>query len=184
MERTETAGGRRLRLAPLLPADAAAVASWYADDEFRRLVDARATPPLTVDDVLAEIAEDAADDRSFSYALRTVPADVLIGKASLHDIVWPRRAGWLSLALGPAWWGQGYGRRALALLLEEAFLHLGLAELFLTVYDDNPRALALYTRAGFRREGVLGRYRSAEGRPRAALLMGLRAEEWPQGGAR
>ncbi|NLD43599.1 MAG: GNAT family N-acetyltransferase [Chloroflexi bacterium] len=93
MERSETAGGRRLRLAPLLPADAATVASWYADDEFRRLVDARATQPLTVDDVLAEIAEDAAGERSFSYALRTTPADVLIGRASLHDIVWPRRAG-------------------------------------------------------------------------------------------
>ncbi|NLD43598.1 MAG: GNAT family N-acetyltransferase [Chloroflexi bacterium] len=84
----------------------------------------------------------------------------------------------MSLALGPAWWGQGYGREALALLLEEAFLRLGLAELLHTVYDDNPRALALYTRAGFRREGVLGRYRSAAGRPRAALLMGLRAAEW------
>ncbi len=177
----ERGTGPRLRLARLTAGDAATVAGWYADPEFLRLVDATATSPRDVAQVLADIAEDAASDDSFRYGLRVLTGDGLIGQGSLHDIVWPRRAGWLSLALSPARWGQGYGREALGLLLQEAFDHLGLELVQLSVYDYNARARALYTRQGFRQEGVLRRFRAADGSRHGALLMTLTAEDWRAG---
>jgi RimJ/RimL family protein N-acetyltransferase len=52
-----------------------------------------------------------------------------------------------------AWWGHGIGRRLLEALDEWAHAR-GVLRLEMTVVVDNARALALYERAGFRREGV------------------------------
>jgi RimJ/RimL family protein N-acetyltransferase len=56
----------------------------------------------------------------------------------------------------------------------------GLARLALSVFPDNARAIAVYTRAGFVREGLRRRqYRQADGTYRDELLM-----VWfPDGGA-
>ena len=173
--------GERLRLSALTRADALTVSGWYADAELLRLYDATAAYPKSEEQILAQIDEAAKSDKAFLFGLRTRPDDTLIGQAAIDGILWTHRVGWLSIALGCAHWGQGYGTEALRLLLAYAFGELNLYRLQLTVFDYNVRALALYTRFGFRHEGVFRRFLLRDGERHDMLLMGLLADEWRQG---
>ncbi len=59
------------------------------------------------------------------------------------------------LAVHDAFWGRGIGSALLAAVLDIADNWHGLMRVQLTVVTDNPRAIALYERAGFVAEGRL-----------------------------
>ncbi|MFE3838140.1 GNAT family N-acetyltransferase [Pseudogemmobacter sonorensis] len=81
--------------------------------------------------------------------------------------------------------GQGRGAGFVAALVDHGFEVLGAGRLWLDASGENPRAMTLYERAGFRREGVLRRHwwrpdPGAEGGGRLVdqHLFGLMREEW------
>jgi ribosomal-protein-alanine N-acetyltransferase len=101
----------------------------------------------------------------------TAPAAPLGGFAMSR--LTPPDAEVLTIAVDPARRGTGLGR----VLLERHLMNLergGAMLVFLEVADDNPAALALYKRAGFK---TIGRrenyYKRTEGAPCAALTMRL-----------
>lgn len=95
-------------------------------------------------------------DRAFSvFRGEADPAEDYVGQCSINQIYWPARNGRIFLAVRSEMHGQGYGRAALAALVEHAFGPLGLHKLWLIVRRDNLRAQAMYLRAGFEFEGVL-----------------------------
>lgn len=51
--------------------------------------------------------------------------------------------------------GKGYGKRALPLAVEQIRRQYGCREVWLTVDDENERAVKLYTRFGFRRTDMM-----------------------------
>ncbi len=68
------------------------------------------------------------------------------------------------IAVLPECWGQGVGTRLLAELV--ARLHgEGFSRIELTVPVDNPRAIAVYEKSGFVREGTMRGFYSRAGRP-------------------
>ena len=67
--------------------------------------------------------------------------------------------------------GRGAGRALLAGLLEQADRWLALTCVELTVWADNARAIALYERAGFTREGLHKAYAWRDGAYVDALSM-------------
>jgi RimJ/RimL family protein N-acetyltransferase len=79
-------------------------------------------------------------------------------------------AGVLGMGLLPPFRGQGHGRR-----LVEASLHAsklaGFSRVELTVHADNPRAIALYERVGFVREGIKRRASCIDGRFGDTIMM-------------
>ena len=89
------------------------------------------------------------------------------------------------LALAVA--GQGRGAGFIAELVDYAFRDLSAARLWLDASGENLRAMTLYERAGFTREGVLRRhwYRPMLGRVVDMHLFGMLREEWAalRGGA-
>lgn len=178
---SELLRGERLLLTALGRDNAATVATWYADAEFLRMYDAMAAFPKGEKEIVARIEEAAKSDRTFLFGLRTAADGALIGQAAIESILWTHRVGWLSIALGPGHWGQGFGTEAMRLLLPYAFGELNLYRLQLTVFDYNARALALYARFGFRREGVFRRFLLRDGERHDMLLMGLLADEWREG---
>jgi RimJ/RimL family protein N-acetyltransferase len=81
----------------------------------------------------------------------------LVGLTNLTRI--DRRAGtaYFGVVVGEKdCWGKGIARETLTLMLHRA-IRLGLRKVLLEVTSDNPRAIALYQRAGFDTEGVLRR---------------------------
>src|SRR5690606_18508720 len=74
----------------------------------------------------------------------------------------------------------GQGPAFFADLLKFAFETLGAKRVWLDASGENPRAIRLYTKAGFRPEGVLRQhwYRPCLGRAVDLHFMGLMRDEW------
>jgi len=66
----------------------------------------------------------------------------------------------------------------MTLLLDYAFGELNLHRVQLTVFEYNERAIALYEKLGFRREGVYREFMQREGRRYGMYLYGLLHSEW------
>ncbi|MEK0082564.1 GNAT family N-acetyltransferase [Benzoatithermus flavus] len=96
----------------------------------------------------------------------------VVGNGGLHRATGRRRhAAVLGMGVAEAWQGKGIGRVLLAALIDAADNWLDLRRLELTVYTDNTRAIALYERFGFAREGVMRAYAYRDGSYVDALLM-------------
>lgn len=80
-------------------------------------------------------------------------------------------AGVIGMAVHDAYAGRGAGTALMAAAVEQADRWLGLTRLELSVWTDNLRAIALYERFGFEREGVMRRYAFRDGEYVDALGM-------------
>jgi RimJ/RimL family protein N-acetyltransferase len=115
----------------------------------------------------------------YLFAIRPLDADDLLGYVELDGILWAHQIGWLGIGIGePGNWGRGYGYEALRLALDFAFHELNLYRVQLTVFEYNERAIALYEKLGFRREGVFREFVHRDGRRYDMLLYGLLRREW------
>jgi len=171
--------GTVLRLTALRPADLPIMAAWYNDAGFLRLYDARPAYPKSEETLREELDEGRKKSDAFVFAARLLDGDELIGFVELDGILWPHRVGWLGLGIGErANWGKGYGREMLALALRFAFAELNLHRVQLTVFSYNTRAIALYEKAGFHREGTFRQFMQRDGQWCDMYLYGLLAEEW------
>jgi putative acetyltransferase len=97
-----------------------------------------------------------------------------IGAAGLHPVSDNRRrahAATIGMSVHDAYAGRGAGRALLAALLDKADRWLNYSRIELTVWADNARAISLYERAGFEREGLLRRYAFRDGALVDALAM-------------
>ena len=177
--------GPRVRLTAIRPEDAAIAAHWYEDSAFLRQFDASAAfprPAARLHDFLT-----AADksETAFRFGIRLHHTEDLIGLIALDDILWPSRAAWLAIGIGEAAYrGQGYGSEALGLMLRFAFHELNLHRIQLTVFSYNERAIRLYERFGFVREGVMREFLHRDGQRFDMVFYGLLAREWEAGAGR
>ncbi len=100
--------------------------------------------------------------------------DQHIGNINLTDIDWVSRHGYLGIFIGAAGHqSKGYGQQAVRLMLRHAFRDLGLHRVYLTVLDDNPRAIRVYEKCGFVIEGRLRQHAYKRGQFRDLILMGI-----------
>jgi RimJ/RimL family protein N-acetyltransferase len=98
----------------------------------------------------------------------------VIGWCDVRREVFPSRAhrGTLGMGLLPEWRGRGVGRRLLEATLAQA-RRSGFKRIELDVHADNPRAIALYERAGFVREGIVRDASLIDSVFRDAILMAI-----------
>jgi RimJ/RimL family protein N-acetyltransferase len=103
----------------------------------------------------------------------------LVGSCCLVEVDWIARQAELRIRIGDkAAWGKSLGREACGLLVEYGFQHLNLERIWLRVLARNTRALALYERIGFVREGQLRRAWRMGGVTDDLIVMGLLRDEW------
>ena len=98
----------------------------------------------------------------------------VVGSAGLHAVEkTPRRAHVMSVGMSvpSQWQGKGVGKALMASLLELADNWLHVFRLELTVFADNERAIALYRKSGFEKEGTMRAYALRAGRYVDAHLM-------------
>jgi L-phenylalanine/L-methionine N-acetyltransferase len=97
----------------------------------------------------------AAAASASAIRLVAVIAGKVVGSSILQRYD-ARRAhvGSLTMAVHDAWAGRGVGSALMAEVVGLADRWLGLKRLELDVWADNPRAIALYKRFGFEREGL------------------------------
>ncbi|MCW6506648.1 GNAT family N-acetyltransferase [Lichenifustis flavocetrariae] len=112
----------------------------------------------------------AAGDPRFVALL----GDEVIGWCDVRRHFFPAHAhrGTLGIGVLPAHRGQGIGARLIRACLDETG-HLGFTRIELDVHSDNLRAIALYEKMGFNREGLTRDAALIDGVYRDAIVMSL-----------
>jgi RimJ/RimL family protein N-acetyltransferase len=165
-------------LRALEPADVERTSKWHNDP---RLYDTLVSPFRYV----SRAAEEEWIRRKTSYSQTEIQlaiclkeGDQHIGNVHLTDIDWISRHACFGIFLGEVrHQSQGYGQQAIRLLLRHAFHDLGLQRVYLTVLDDNPRAIRAYEKCGFTVEGRLRKHVYKRGQFRDLVFMGVCADD-------
>ena len=118
-------------------------------------------------------------EQPLAIELKTDQGWRLIGNSSYHHIDWRNRSGEIGIFIGDKdYWGQGYGREALKLLLQFGFNGLNLNRVYLQVFETNPRAIRVYEHVGFVHEGRLRQDIFLNGRYIDVFIMSILRAEW------
>jgi len=115
------------------------------------------------------------------FGIRLLETNKLIGSCQLHNINYIHRSAELQIRLGDnSEWGLGYGTEAVRLLLDFAFKDLNLKKVHLHVFSTNSRAIGVYEKVGFVREGLLRKAAHVDGAYIDVVVMGILREEYVQ----
>jgi RimJ/RimL family protein N-acetyltransferase len=142
-----------VRLRRHLPANLAAFQRWYGDPEIAELLrhDLEPLTPVQARGYFESIILPLSA-RGLCYAIHETTTDILIGTTALTDVI--GGSALFRIVIGEKeHWGQGSGTEATALVVAEAFDLHGLRQVRLEVFRHNQRAIAAYSRAGFRVTG-------------------------------
>lgn len=174
--------GSRVRLTATTEADLPTLAAWHEDTDLMRSFAAVAAVPRSARELGRWLEAHQASTTGRLFAIRPVRDAAFVGLPELDGILWTQRNAGLSLVLGErAVWGRGFASEAMRLAVAFAFDELNLHRLGLTVFASNERAIRLYERLGFVREGVRREFLLRDGRAEDLLLYGLLRREWVQG---
>jgi len=109
-------------------------------------------------------------------------AGTFIGQCGLRNFNETDRTCELGIAIGDReYWGRGYGRDAVLLLLNYAFRVRNLRKVSLRTNGNNERAIRAYRACGFIEEGRLRRHVWSDGAYIDLVHMGVLRDEWDAG---
>lgn len=107
----------------------------------------------------------------------------LIGGCGLFNFDRTAHTCELGIAIGDKeYWGRGYGREAVNLLLEYAFRYRNFHKVWLRVHGANERAQRAYKACGMVEEGRLRQHVFSNGAYDDLVYMGILREEWQKHG--
>ncbi len=123
------------------------------------------------------LAREAAFDRPealIAESLAGDPIGLVVARVDRPEA----RSVELSLLVDAGYWSQGFGMDMMQTILDACFAGWGVHRIGVRVEEGNERALALYRRLGFKKEGRLRQAAFRDGRHQDVLLLGQLAAEW------
>lgn len=170
--------GEKVYLNKVTQADAPLFGQWFANLDLLANLNAGALVPLTEVDERKWI-ESLGKENHFTFAIRTLENNDLLGTVSLQAVDWHNRCSEVGIAVGdPRYWGKGYGSDAMQVMLRYAFYELNLHRIELRVYSYNARAVRSYEKVGFRHEGSLRQAFYRDGAYHDIHVMAILQDEW------
>ena len=116
--------------------------------------------------------ESVSNKSSIMLAICVVENDRHIGNIKLGSFDWFARTCELGILIGnKTYWGKGIGKEACSLMINYVFFNLNLEKIWLAVFDNNPKAVALYKDLGFEIEGTQQRHVFKNGKFWNKILM-------------
>ena len=104
----------------------------------------------------------------------------MIGHCALFNFDETAHTCELGITIGDKhYWGRGYGRDAVRVLLDYGFRLRNFRKVWLRVWGNNERGIRAYRAAGFVEEGRLREHVWSNGRHVDAVYMGILRDEWP-----
>jgi RimJ/RimL family protein N-acetyltransferase len=188
MEVTEIGGGSRMntntfsgalvRLTAFdIEKDAECIARWNQNSEYQQLLDSGPSNLWSAQQIREWIEKNY--NSMYAFSIHTLTDDRIIGNLDLNGIEWAAGNAWIGIGIGePEFWGKGYGREAMQLIMRYGFEQLNLKRISLTVYEYNQRGYRLYLKLGFREEGRLRKWMQRSGERYDLIFMGILREEW------
>ncbi|SFA79521.1 MULTISPECIES: GNAT family N-acetyltransferase [unclassified Bacillus (in: firmicutes)] len=177
METKSMLNGNRIYLDGLVKKDVSSFMKWQKKDSLMRNYDALPFTPKSETEWEKWIEDNGTNQ--FKFAIRNKENDDLLGHAAIDGILWSHRTAWVSIFIGEEnLHGQGFGSEAMERVLEFAFCELNLHRLQLTVFSYNARAIALYEKLGFKKEGTYREFLERDLQRHDMFLYGLLKHEW------
>jgi len=119
------------------------------------------------------------DERPLCIEAKVDDGWQLIGNSGFFDLDWRNRSAELGIFIGDKnFWNQGYGTEVIRLLLCHGFATLLLHRVYLRVFEDYPRAIRSYEKAGFVHEGRQRQGEYHNGEFHDVLFMSVLRPEW------
>ncbi|CAL9295732.1 GNAT family N-acetyltransferase [Streptomyces sp. SudanB91_2054] len=169
--------GERTVLRPFTEADAARMGEIVGDPEVRRFTGSPGHE-LTPELLRSWYGSRSAQPDRLDLAV-TDPADgEVLGEVVLHAWVPEGRSCTFRTLIGARGRGRGIGTEATRLIVGYAFEELGLHRVQLDAYAFNDRALRVYEKVGFVREGVRREVERRDGVWVDEVLMAVLDHEW------
>lgn len=172
--------GERIRFRAPERDDIPIFVNWINDPEVRAglslfLPMSIAEEELWFDDMLKR----PVNEHPLSIEVKDKKDWIIIGNIGLFSFDNIARSAEVGILIGEKnYWNKGYGTAALKLLLKHGFETLNLNRIFLRVYEDNPRAIRCYEKAGFVHEGRMRQGRFSQGKLVDILFMSVLRDEW------
>ncbi|MFG3506216.1 GNAT family N-acetyltransferase [Streptomyces sp. NPDC047821] len=174
-----TLTGDRVLLRPVTEEDAAAFADILGDPEVATFTGIPADePPLSLDHLRSWYGSRGEQPDRLDLALIDRASGELVGELVFNEWDEPNRRCNFRTLVGPRGRGRGLGTEAIRLFLGYGFERLGLNRVSLGVFAFNPRAIRVYEKVGFVREGVEREALLHEGGWIDSLTMSVLAREW------
>jgi RimJ/RimL family protein N-acetyltransferase len=171
--------GERVTLRAVTPEDYPRLAQFKNDLEIELLgggTPPRPTPPAQVAEFFDDLAKKKDDDIRFAIEVDAT----MIGDVGLFRFDRVAATAEVGIGIGDrAYWGHGYGREAMALVVDYGFRMQNLRRIYLETYSNNPRAVRSYAAVGFVEEGRLREHGWNGGEYVDVVMMGLLRSEWP-----
>lgn len=135
--------------------------------------------PQSLERLQAEFDQDAAKGGRNGPAFAIETDGKFIGQCALFNINPIAQTCELGITIGDKeYWGRGYGRESIELLVAYAFQHRNFHRVWLEVHANNSRAVHAYAACGFRQEGRLREHVWSNGRYEDLIVMGILRVEW------
>jgi RimJ/RimL family protein N-acetyltransferase len=136
--------------------------------------------PQSLARLQAEFEENAGKGGRDGTAFAIEADDKFIGQCALFDFQQLSQTCELGITIGDKdYWGRGYGREAILLLLDYAFRLQNIRRVILRVHGRNERAIRAYQACGFVVEGRLRQHIWSDGQYDDLVFMGILREEMP-----
>jgi len=147
--------------------------SWLQDEEITKGL-LTGYFPSTLTDLENYIQSVHDNERSIMFAICENVNDKHIGNVKIDNFDWIARTVELGLLIGDKnYWGKGIGSEVCKLTIDYVFQTLNFRKIILTVYENNPRAIDLYKKNGFKEEGCLKKHVFVRGEYFDKYYMGL-----------
>ncbi len=170
--------GDQVKLVPTIREDMPEFARWAQDIEGQRLLRRGLVYPFTLQEIERWFSGER-DEHFFSFSIRTLDDDQLVGQLAIKDVMWQARNCSFFILIGDkSDRGKGYGTDAVQVMLKYCFQEMNLYRVGLEVMEYNPAAIRSYKNAGFTEEGRLRHFVYRDGVYYDIVLMSILRQEW------
>jgi len=154
---------------------------WFADREVVKYSMGIWIFPYSKIDTQEWLEQTIRDKQTLSLGIVEKASERLVGYAGITAISGINRSGEYYLFIGDKQsWGKGYGTAATRMIVDYGFLSLNLNRIMLTVFASNTSALRVYTKAGFKEEGIMRQACYREGVYHDSVIMSILRQEWEE----
>lgn len=171
--------GEKIRLRPYRPEDADPLWASIHNELFNKLTGTHGTFTRQMIDNYVANQVKADDESRASFIIEPIENPHAAGEVVINNINHDNNSGDIRISLfDESHLNMGYGSEAMCLMVNYGFEVLKLHRIALGVYDFNPRAIHVYEKMGFRREGVLRDALCWNGEYVDEIAMSILEHEW------
>jgi len=136
--------------------------------------------PQAFERLQAEFDQDSARGGRDGARFAIEADGVVIGQCGLSGFNSTDQTCELGITIGDkGYWGRGYGRDVVRVLVDYAFRYRNVRKVWLRVWGNNERGIRSYRAVGFVEEGRLRRHVWSAGTYVDLVYMGILSDEWP-----